>query len=298
MNGLVFDPLVPPPLLVALGLLLGAGTAFVYLRVGTRVRPAANLALLACRLVAVALILLLLLQPSRREETPEQKTDKVLLVGLDTSRSMKQQDANHLARLDSARQSLREAKLLEPGAHARFFRFDSDAAPLALEEVESAKAEGVTTNVHRSVASMLNTLSGRERASGLLLLTDGHDFELVNPRKTAGLARNQRVPIFAVPFGDQGLVRDASVSLTNFEPYSYARQKAQISGSVRLIGCEHENADGAIAAQRPGGAVAPDEHGRAARIARELRGLRTHGGPIRIRNSRAAVAAGSRREKQ
>jgi len=102
------------------------------------------------------------------------------------------------------------------------------------------KAEGATTSFHRSVEAMLGSLSANDTANALLLLTDGHDFELTSPAKTAALARARRVPIYAIPFGDRGFVRDASVRITNFEPYSYVNQKMRISGSVRLIGCEHE----------------------------------------------------------
>jgi hypothetical protein len=241
MNGLVFDPIIAPSFIWALGLLLLGATGYVYARVGSRLSRAQNGVLLFFRLAAIALILVLLFQPSRREESPERRTDKILLVGVDSSRSMKQRDAGKLARIDSARTAIRDSKLLETdAARARLFHFDTDAAAMPISALDDLKTEGVTTHVHRSVESMLGTLSARETASGLVLFTDGHDFELVSPAKTAAVARARHVPIFAVPFGEQGTVRDASVSITNFEPYSYAKQQAHISASVRLIGCERE----------------------------------------------------------
>ncbi len=73
-----------------------------------------------------------------------------------------------------------------------------------------------------------------------MLLTDGHDFELVNPAKTGFMARQRQMPIYAVALGKQGKVRDVSVRITSYQPYCYVKQKARISGALRLIGCELE----------------------------------------------------------
>jgi hypothetical protein len=241
MNGIVTDPIIPPPFIWVLGLVLLGATGYVYFFVGSRLSRVQNSVLLFFRVLAIALILILLLQPSRREESPERRTEKVLLVGVDSSRSMKQRDAGKFSRIDSARTAVRDSKLLETSAaRARLFHFDSDATAMPISTLDELKTEGNTTHLHRSVESMLGTLSARETASALVLLTDGHDFELVSPAKTAATARARHVPIFAVPFGEQGTVRDASISITNFEPYSYAKQQAHISASVRLIGCERE----------------------------------------------------------
>lgn len=241
MNGIVTDPIIAPSFIWALGLLLVGATGYVYFFVGSRLSRTQNSVLLFFRLVAITLILILLLQPSRREESPERRTEKVLLVGIDSSRSMKQRDAGKLSRIDSAKTAIRDSKILDTGAaRARVFHFDADAAAMPASAIDELKTEGTTTHLHRSVESMLGTLSARETASGIVLFTDGHDFELVSPSKTAATARARHVPIFAVPFGEQGTVRDASISITNFEPYSYAKQQAHISASVRLIGCERE----------------------------------------------------------
>ena len=88
---------------------------------------------------------------------------------------------------------------------------------------------------------MLNSPGAAESAQALVLLTDGHDFELINPAKTALAAKARQTPIYAVPFGAQGKAKDISVRITNYQPYCYVKQKARISASLRLIGCEHES---------------------------------------------------------
>jgi hypothetical protein len=98
-----------------------------------------------------------------------------------------------------------------------------------------------TTRLDQSVMTMLNMPAGSEDANGLILLTDGHDFELVNPARTGAAARLRQVPIYAVPLGKQGNVRDVSVRITAFQPYCYVRQKARLAAALRLIGCEFED---------------------------------------------------------
>jgi hypothetical protein len=75
----------------------------------------------------------------------------------------------------------------------------------------------------------------------LILLTDGHDFEMINPAKTGAEARMRQAPIYAVVIGSQGKVRDVAVRITGYQPYCYVKQKARLNASLRLIGCELED---------------------------------------------------------
>ena len=88
MNGaaaseLVFDPVLPAPLIVLFGVLLLALTVRIYWRVGSSVGLWRNLALLLFRLAGIALVLALLLRPSHRELLPPPTKDRVMLIGLD-----------------------------------------------------------------------------------------------------------------------------------------------------------------------------------------------------------------------
>ena len=88
----------------------------------------------------------------------------------------------------------------------RWFEFSGDATPVT-GTLDALKPEGVTTRLDRSVNTILNSLAGGEEARALVLLTDGHDLEMVNPAKTGATARSRQTPIYAVPFGSQGRVR-------------------------------------------------------------------------------------------
>lgn len=242
---IVLDPVVPVPLVVLLALIAGGLT----LRAGTRIAECLSAGrrrlLLLLRLLAIALVLGILLQPSRLERLPEDDRAAVTLVALDTSRSMRQTDAGRLSRLDAARELLWTAGVISRGAaepaagEVRLFRFGSDAAPVT-GALATNTADDRTTRFHQSIQTLLGSIAGTESARAIFLLTDGHDFELANPAQTALLARNRQVPIYAVGFGGEGSVRDLSVRATAYQPFHYARQTIRLNAAIRVLGCPYE----------------------------------------------------------
>lgn len=237
---MTLDPLLPIPVVIGLGVVLIAATFGAYFRVGANLPAKVNAMLATLRSVGIAGVLLLLLQPSRVETIPPPKTNRVTVVGVDSSKSMRQDDMPDGTRLDAVVAALKDAELLDAsgnpiGGGFRFFKFSDDAEP-----AERFVADGNTTNFHTSVQTMLSSLRAGESAKALLLFTDGHDFELVNPAKTGFIARQRHTPIFAVAMGKQGKVRDVSVRITGFQPYTYVKQKSRISAALRCIGIELE----------------------------------------------------------
>jgi hypothetical protein len=240
---LVIDPILPLGAIVILGIVLVAATIAIYVRVNARLSRAQSMALLVFRLLGVALVLALLLQPSRVEEIPPPVTDRVTLLAVDDSKSMAQRDVEQGTRSQAARAILSDAGATQPDGtpadpRLRLFKFTDDAAPIAGTGLLAVN--GDTTRVHRSVSTILSSLAANEGARALILLSDGHDFELANPAKTGFLARHKQTPIYAVPIGKTGKVRDVSVRITSYQPYCYVKQKARITGAIRLIGAELE----------------------------------------------------------
>jgi hypothetical protein len=240
---LVFDPVLPPPILLLLAILLGGATAWLYLGIGRRISAARNVLLLALRLTAIGLVILILLQPSTLEEVPRAGFNKVLLVALDTSSSMNQRDAGGgVTRFDAAREFLMDSPLLQRREgreqEVRFFEFHEEAFALDPGQLPQLRAGGGSTRIHTAIESMLQSLQPDEGADSLILLTDGHDFDLVPPVRTGTMALARRVPIFPVPFGEAGRVRDGSVRITSFQPYSYVKQDTAVHANIRLIGCD------------------------------------------------------------
>jgi hypothetical protein len=244
-GGLIFDPVLPLPVIGLLGLALLVFTMRVYWTVGSSIGHWRNGALMLLRLAGLALVLALLLQPSRREFLPPPTKDRVTLIGLDTSLSMKQRDAGNTTRFDAAKNLLLESGALAQNGlpadpHLRFFEFSDDARPLQQSLLDLAPT-GKTTLFHKSVGTMLSASANDEAVNAVILLTDGHDFELANPVKTGLLAHERRTSIYAVAFGQQGSVRDVAVRITGFQPYCYVKQKAHINATLRLVGCELED---------------------------------------------------------
>ena len=242
---IIFDPILPAPLIALLGVVLLALTVRIYWRVGSSIGPWRNWALLLFRLAGIALVLALLLQPSRREFLPPPTKDRVTLIGLDTSLSMKQRDEGGASRFDAARNLLESAGAttsagLPADPRLRLFEFSDDARPVQKSILDLVPA-GKTTLFHKSLGTMLGAAAGDEAVNAVILLTDGHDFEMVNPVKTGLAAHNRQAPIYAVAFGKQGKVRDVAVRITGFQPYCYVKQKARINATLRLIGCELED---------------------------------------------------------
>ena len=244
MSALVTDPIIPVGAVLALTFALAALTVLVYLRLGATLSRAQSTTLLLLRLLGVVLVALLLLQPSRVERIPPPLRNRVTLVGVDSSRSMMQRDVEQGTRAEAARDLLLEAEIVLPGgeptgADLRLFKFSDLAVPVP--SATEIGADGATTRIHTSVSNMLAAVGANEGARALVLLSDGHDFELVNPARTAFGARAKRVPIFAVPIGRAGKVRDVSMRITSYQPYCYVKQKARLSAALRLIGAELEN---------------------------------------------------------
>lgn len=243
---IIIEPVVPVLAVATIAVALTMLTWFAYRQVGSRLGVWRNAFLMLVRVAGIVLVCALLLQPSVQEPVPTPQGKQVLLVGVDTSRSMLQADVQKQMRFEAARQTLFDAGLItregQPkDAETRLFEFGEDATPVsASASFINVLPKAPTTRLHRSVVTMLNSPGAAESAQALVLLTDGHDFELVNPAKTALAAKSRQTPIYAVAFGGSGKAKDVSVRITNYQPYCYVKQKARISASLRLIGCEHE----------------------------------------------------------
>ena len=109
---ILFDPILPMALVIFLGAVLLGITGYIYFGLGARLSRSKIIVLTCFRLLGVAIVMVLLLQPSRLEEIPQPNIRKLTLVGLDTSRSMRQEDVNKTARLEAARNILYDAGLV------------------------------------------------------------------------------------------------------------------------------------------------------------------------------------------
>ncbi|HXJ71383.1 MAG TPA: hypothetical protein VNM37_00975, partial [Candidatus Dormibacteraeota bacterium] len=201
-SALVFDPILPVAVIALAGVLMLALTVHAYLRLGTILSSGRRVVLLCFRLLGIGLVVVLLLQPSRRETLPPPNREHVTAVAIDSSGSMKQRDMEAGTRLDAAKRLLTDAGVvggdgLPTNARLRLYQFGADAQAVR-GSVLGLEAAGASTRLHRTITTILQAQDGREAINALILLSDGHDHELVNPAKTGAAARGRQVPIYAV----------------------------------------------------------------------------------------------------
>lgn len=242
---LLLDPVLPVPLLAFIGLLIGAATLVVYLRDRRVIGTGRCLVLSLLRIMGLGGLFFILLNPQREVTEAPQKLDQTVIIAIDSSGSMHHSDDGAQTRLDVARQALDRSGLVQDGAATvpglELYTFDEDARPIDIADLAGLKAEGTDTRFHRSVGSLLNSKGSGEALVGIILISDGHDFELMNPARTALEARGRNSPIFALPLGSDKPVRDAAVRIASYQPYVFAGQHSRIDAALRLIGCEYED---------------------------------------------------------
>jgi hypothetical protein len=239
------DPILPMPLLIALGLLFLSLTIYVYLKDGPSIGWLRCSTLILFRGLAMAGLFLVLLNPQREISEPPQQLNKRVIVAVDNSASMAHTDEDSISRIDEARRHIDRAGLITHGTPTypglSFFSFDEGALQVTAATLATLPANGNDTRFHRSLSSMLQSAGSGESLAGLIVLSDGHDFELANAARTALEARNRNCPLFALPMGSDRPIHDASVRIASYQPYVFTGQHARIDAALRLIGCEYED---------------------------------------------------------
>lgn len=234
---LIWDPALPVPAIVSLGAVLAVASCFACLR-GTRLHRARRVLLLALRLAVIVLICLLLFQPMMEESIPQRHPRRVALVAVDASQSMQENDApDNMRRIDAARKLMHDNGMDAPSAlgDVRVFSFSDTARPLNADSLAVLRADGETTRVHESLASVLRTVAPEENCVGLFVLSDGHDFEMTPAGRTAQLARASRTPLFTIPFGRAQAFPDISVRMASWQPYTFVKQRVKLQAIIRAV---------------------------------------------------------------
>src|SRR5262245_1010379 len=111
-TSLLLDPILPLPLVILLGAIFLTLTVWAYWRIGAAIERWRNILLMIFRITGIALVVLLLLQPSRQEILAPPTKERVTLVAVDTSLSMKQRDVERATRLDAAKNLLSESEIV------------------------------------------------------------------------------------------------------------------------------------------------------------------------------------------
>ena len=202
---LTLEPIWSWPLAVLACLAMVMVTALIYPRRVRHLSTGTQRTLLAIRLTIVAVLCFLILRPAvvlKRND----KTDSVLYVLMDSSRSMQTTDtAGAISRREAALQTLNEAQdsieQLRTKTEVRIRNFSED---LTTADQLTDTADGRMTAIGHAL-EQLTEEAGRDRVAGIVVFSDGKqaamgslDSDPLQPARTLG--RQQR-PLYTVVYG-------------------------------------------------------------------------------------------------
>ncbi|MGJ8634700.1 MAG: hypothetical protein ACSHX7_12355 [Luteolibacter sp.] len=238
---MTFDPVIPIPWIVLIAaIMLGSGAWFQF-RSARHLGFFKNTFLLVTRLLALAITVLLLLQPVREEKIPVPSRKKSILFAIDNSASMAEPHSTGSSRLDAVRADLETAGVFtENDDTHQFYTFSEKIAPQTPDSIRLLPPNGQTTRFDTSINALLRA-SVQPPPAGIIVLSDGHDFDLIPPSRTAATARARDIPIFTIPYGTSKSARDVTVSIANYHPHTFIRQSTRLEAFIRTFGTPHEN---------------------------------------------------------
>jgi hypothetical protein len=236
-----FDPLFPLLQVVAFALLAIALAAWLYQRAtsGERRSPRQIGALTAIRLLVVAALALLLLNPSLTRAEKESGKPP-LLVLLDTSHSMAVPDVGGKRRYDVARQALLENDELRQEYQKHYTPiFFSMAERVIRQEFtafrRTARPDGGRTNLGEAIAGAISAAAGAP-SGGVLLVSDGRGNGEINPVEVAKAAKARQFPVFTVCLGTTARRQDLSLVSKRPQVYAAPGQEVSLTADLRSIG--------------------------------------------------------------
>lgn len=237
---MIFDPVIPIPWIILIAIVMLGVTTYHQMVSSRRLGMVRRITLLTARLCGIIIVILLFLQPMRIDLIPVPAVEKSLLVAVDTSQSMREAHRDGSSRIDAARADLEKAGMLRgDDSRIRLFGFDQIAIPTNAEALLSHPCGGENTLFNASMTSLLRT-NHKAPPAGVIVLSDGHDFEMVSPGDIAKRMRAHSIPVYTVPYGTTRSARDVSLGIANYHPHTFVRQKTQLQAMLRLFSCSHE----------------------------------------------------------
>lgn len=241
--GLIWRPVVSPLWIAAMAMLLIGLALFAYVR-SYRLRPAASVALLTMRLLLVAMLIALLMGPSRLPPQHQSPGRTMLTVLLDVSQSMLTDDVEGQPRIRYAIERWLNAEMLHRLSEQFEVRLvavgDSvrTLAPSLLSQPIDELAEARVSRLVDGVTQTLLDVNPQGDEAMLLMLSDGRDTDEQPYQPVGLLARSRRVPVHTVTFGGQTVVRDVAVVARPRQEYLLAGEGGEMMVEVVQAGLD------------------------------------------------------------
>jgi uncharacterized membrane protein len=179
--------------------------ALSYRRAKGKPTAALRLLLILLRALAIAAIVVCILDPQWVETIKHQPKSRLALL-LDTSRSMSVRDVPR-DRLSAAKDWVHKNidQKTPAGVTVSAFNFDHSLAPLPA--LDSASPTGSVTAVSDALETLL-AVPNQDPLTGVVLLSDGVDTTSNDPERVARLYRRKGIPIHTVTLGTTNETRD------------------------------------------------------------------------------------------
>ena len=248
MDGMTIDPLLPLDYLVPLGAALLAGVAWISWKTSALCGDRLRAALAAARVLGVAGLLLVALNPGRwQHDRAERETEWAILV--DRSLSMTVADADGRTRWDQAVTLARKAATVAQTPVAVHPFSDDLETAVRPDDLPALKPDGARTDVLQAGSSTL-ARSGSRVLNGMLILSDGGQTSGSESANLTVRALAAGVPIHVVPLGARLSRKNLSLTTRGAMPVAFAGQHLRVAATVRnenlgAISPEIELLDGA-----------------------------------------------------
>ncbi|HEX4796680.1 MAG TPA: hypothetical protein VH370_23005 [Humisphaera sp.] len=237
MNRWSVESLIPSSLW--LGLLLAAVLLLAWYSrrrpaVVTRPRWAVIMALMS---LAVALVLLLLLNPTRVRQLPPPAGKSLLTLLVDSSGSMNTPDAGGQTRYQAAASAA--GKLygqLSDRFDLRIRTFTGSVAASDIANLSTAQPTGHLTDISAAIAACLD--EERPQGQAVALLSDGaHNAGTIsNVLDAARLARAMGSPIYTKTYGGDAGGFDLGIEMRSVQDIAFVGQKVLVTARVSHVG--------------------------------------------------------------
>lgn len=239
MSSISFEPLIPASLFAALAALGAVLLAWYVARRPasiSRWRWALASGLMICGL---ALVLVVLLNPTLVREVPPPPGKPVLSVLVDRSLSMATTDSAGGQTRYAAAGKLARALTRELGEQfeVRLMDFAAAVAPLEPDQLPSRTPDGQTTDLSAAIAGSL--AQERPQGQAIVLLSDGiHNAGggSQNVLDAARVAKAMAAPIYTKTFGGEMTGVDLAVELRSPQDLAFVGQKVPVTVRIRHIG--------------------------------------------------------------
>jgi len=236
--GMEINPIIPLAWLVllAVGILPFSGIlAWRSSRLCTLRR---RLVIVAARLLGVACLLLLALNPGYWQRHLETLQGEWALL-LDYSTSMATPDAgNGQARWTEARRLARLAlEVPDAKTTAAVFTVADTLNRVSPDAIDTVQPDGSATRITDACRRLLERYHAEGRTlTGILLLSDGRQVPPADPVDVAALARARQVPIHTVTLGGTLPRRDLAVRFRRSRAVAFTGQESRLTADVTATG--------------------------------------------------------------